>query len=585
MAFSERFIEEVKSRADIVDVISSYLPLTRAGSNYKALCPFHREKTPSFFVSPHKQIYHCFGCGKGGNVFSFIMEYEKVSFPEAVEIVARRYNIPIPQQKRSRDKGYGPSVKSLWALNTLALKFYHRFLFTKEGKPALDYLFSRGLSLETIKKFYLGYAPGRGEFLEFARNKGATDELLVSSGLAIKSERGVCYERFRDRVLFPVFNLQGRVVGFGGRVINPEHEPKYLNSPDTPVFKKSNLLYGLHLARRFTEEGIIVVEGYMDLLALHQAGIKNVVATLGTSLTEDHLRLLQRFTNKVLFLFDPDPAGIKATMRAVRLSLPLEISVKVLTLPGELDPDEFIREYGVNEFYRLVGEARDGAEFLFDELLSKYDLDDPKQKSLALNELFDLLKDVDNSIIQSGYITLLSRKLQVSASVISREFVKIRSRSTRPRQKDEEIFIEREVFPTGVEMELLKIALCYPEFVPVISEVLLPTDFEDADLAMIWEVVQEGLKLDEIVLKIQEGKILVREAIYSWLNSLAFLGVNEITDIEGFLTDAVRALEEKRRRKRIRLLRQAIKEREEQGLDCSELLGELNEILRYKGGM
>ncbi len=577
MAFPERFIEEVKARADIVDVISSYFPLIRSGSSYKALCPFHREKTPSFFVSPHKQIYHCFGCGKGGNVFSFIMEYEKVSFPEAVKILARRYNVPIPEES-NKEGVRGSSVRSLWAVNSLAAKFYHRLLFTKQGKFALDYLFSRGLSLETIKKFYLGYAPvGIRDLLNFALSKGANEELLVSSGLVIKSDRSGYYDRFRNRIVFPVFDLQARVVGFGARQLDPQDQPKYLNSPDTPVFKKSRLLYGMNLARKVSEQGIIVVEGYMDLIALHQAGIENVVATLGTSLTEDHLRLLQRFTREVFFLFDADSAGVKAALRAVKLSLPMEISTKVLSLPNGLDPDEFIKTYGPQGISDLISNSCDGAEFLFGHVISKYDLDDPKQKSLALNELFDLLISVQNSIIQFGYFTLLSRKLKVPETIIFREFAKVRSRLGKRGKERESAFIDDVDQIKGPAVELLKIALCYSDFKDLIKEVLLPTDFEDGDLAVIWEAVRDGSDLESILLKIQNGEIEVKETVQSWLNSLAFF---EPADVEDLLVSAMKSLKDRRRRKKIEFLRQAIRERENQGLDCSDLLSDLNEMLR-----
>lgn len=505
------------------------------------------------------------------------MEYEKVSFPEAVKILARRYNIPIPEES---DGGgtKGPSVRSLWAVNSLAAKFYHRLLFTKQGKSALDYLFSRGLSLETIKKFYLGYAPaGIRDFLNFALSKGANEDLLLSSGLVVKSERSGCYDRFRNRVVFPVFDLQARVVGFGARVLDSQDQPKYLNSPDTPVFKKSRLLYGMNLARKVAEQGIIVVEGYMDLIALHQAGIENVVATLGTSLTEDHLRLLQRFTREVFFLFDADSAGVRAAMRAVKLSLPMDISVKVLSLPSDLDPDEFVKIRGSQGIFDLISRSCDGVEFLFEQVISKYDLDNPKQKSLVLNELFDLLIGVQNSIIQSGYFTLLSRKLRVPEAVIFREFARVRSRTARKETSLEGFFVDRVAQIKGPAVELLKIALCYPDFKDVIKEVLLPTDFEDGDLAVIWEAVQDGSDLESLLLKIQSGQIEVKETVQSWLNSLAFF---EPADMEDLLVSAMKSLRDRRRRKKIEFLRRAIKERESQGLDCSDLLSDLNEMLR-----
>ncbi len=585
MYFPEDFLEDLRNRLDIVDVVSSYIPLTRAGSNYKALCPFHEEKTPSFFVSPDKQIFHCFGCGKGGNVFSFVMEYEKVSFPEAVELLARKYGIPLPKDRTgARVPSAGISLKNIFAINELASRFYHKNLFSKRGKPALDYLFSRGLTLNTIKEFRLGYAPAEwDEFVNLARKKGAKDRLIVSSGLGIESEKGKVYDRFRNRIIFPVFDLQGRVVGFGGRVLDPQDSPKYLNSPDTPVFKKSQLLYGLNRARSFAAPKLFLVEGYMDVIGLFQAGIKNAVACLGTSITDSHLKILQRYTKELVLVFDPDPAGINAARRAVRLGLNLPITIKVLFLPEGLDPDEFVLQKGKDAFERLADSAEEGFDFLLRTTLAGYDLDNPKQKSLALKELFDLLKDVEDSIIQSEYLNLVSQRLAIPDALARREFAKYLRTSGRygPRKADAPSEGEYRP-PSGPEVELLKVALCEPSLRSVVLDLLEPLDFEDEGVLLVWDRLKAGKDLNSIIVELDSGELRVSSSVESWLRRLGF---ESVESPEELIRKGYELIKRRRMDRKIEMLKEMIKRRQRAGEDVSELITELNETIKAKGGM
>ncbi len=585
MYFPEDFLEDLRNRLDIVDVVSSYIPLTRAGSNYKALCPFHEEKTPSFFVSPDKQIFHCFGCGKGGNVFTFVMEYEKVSFPEAVELLARKYGIPLPRERAGGQRpSSGISLKNIFAINELASRFYHKNLFSKRGKPALDYLFSRGLTVKTIKEFRLGYAPGEwDEFVSLAKGKGASDRLILSSGLGIESERGKVYDRFRNRIVFPVFDLQGRVVGFGGRVLDPQDSPKYLNSPDTPVFKKSQLLYGLHRARSFATQKLFLVEGYMDVIGLAQAGIKNAVACLGTSLTDTHLKILQRYAKELVLVFDPDTAGINAARRAVRLGLNLPMTIRVLFLPEGLDPDEFVLREGEEAFERLADSAEEGFEFLLRTTLAGYDLDNPKQKSLALKELFDLLKDVEDSIIQSEYLNLVSQRLAIPDALARREFAKyLRARARYGRQRLDTSPEGEDRPPSGPEVELLKVALCEPSLRSVVLDVLEPTDFADEDVLLIWDRLKAGKDLNSIIVELDSGDLKVSQAVETWLRRLGFESVEAPEEL---VYKGYEIIKRRRADRRIEMLKEMIRRRQRTGEDASDLITELNEVIKAKGGM
>ncbi len=583
--YPDRFIEELRLRADIVDVVSSYVPLTRAGANYKALCPFHREKTPSFIVSPEKQIFHCFGCGKGGNVFGFVMEYEKVSFPEAVELLARKYNMSLPKRERhSTGAGQGISLRNLYAINSFAANFYHKNLFSKQGRAALEYLRSRGLDIEVIKRFKLGYARNEwDEFCSLARDRKASDKLLLESGLVLASEKGGVHDRFRNRIMFPVFDNQSRVVGFGGRSLG-EEQPKYLNTPDTRIFKKSNLLYGLNLARHHTDKGyFFLVEGYMDVIGLNRCGIGNVVACLGTAFGEGHIRLLSRYVRRLVLVFDPDQAGINAAVRAIRLLLPTPLSVQVLFLPGGRDPDEYVGKYGRDSFLSL--EQIDGFEFLMETISKKYDMSDLKQKSLFFKELFELINDIENSIIQTGYLSAIARFVGLKDYELAREFASFRKKASiykdnKRRFSENVVSVVGNLRPKGPEAELIKLAVLYPEYRNEVKNLLVPTDFEDTDLWELWQVILDvDFDIGRLQARVQNAKAAIKPEILSWFNEILF---SEVADPEEMIYTSSKVLLDKRDAKKIKVLKEIIRNRSEKGEDTSELLRELDALLKKR---
>ena len=337
MAFPERFLDELTERNDIVDVVSQYVRLTKkSGANLFGLCPFHSEKTPSFSVAPDKQIYHCFGCGKGGGVINFIMEIENLSFPDAVAFLARRANMPLPEEAQSEDTSRRARFLQL---NRDAARFFHETLKSPQGAPAQDYIRRRAISPAMVTRFGLGFAPDSWDSLANAmRKKGYGDQELFEAGLVKHGKSGGVYDAFRNRLMFPVIDVRGSVIGFSGRILG-DGEPKYLNSPETPVFSKSHNLFGLNLAKKSKNGYIILVEGNIDVVSLHQAGFDGAVASLGTSLTGEQARLISRYTNEVILCYDSDEAGRKAASRAIGILEKLDLKVRVLQVPGAKDPD------------------------------------------------------------------------------------------------------------------------------------------------------------------------------------------------------------------------------------------------------
>lgn len=417
-------IDDVRQAADIVDIISDYLTLQPSGRNYKALSPFTREKTPSFVVSPEKQIYKCFSTGKGGNVFSFIMEMEKVSFPEAVELVAKRAGVDISRftEKKEREK---PGEESRTETLRWAAKFFHLTLQGSEGKTASAYLGTeRGLSEKTIRSFGLGYAPESWEHLFNAAKRSAIpQEHLVDLGLITHNkQRNSWYDTFRNRVIFPVFSVGGQVVGFGGRTLgNDPHAPKYLNSPESALFEKSKLLYGLHAAKNEIRrmESAILVEGYMDVLALHQAGITNTVASCGTSLTRYQAKILQRYTRRVLFIYDADPAGLKSMITGIETLLAEGITPFVVMLPSGDDPDSFIRREGREKFLQFTeSEKLQFLEFQIRFFSESGDFEQPEEKSRSIRSMVHTIALIPDRIQQELYLQELAEKLSISHSAL-----------------------------------------------------------------------------------------------------------------------------------------------------------------------
>lgn len=414
MFYSDDTIEEIRLKNDIVDVISGYVKLQRKGSSYFGLCPFHNEKSPSFSVSPGKQMYYCFGCGAGGNVFTFVMEYENYSFPEAVKFLADRVGVDLPEQEYNEEMKKQQDLKSsILDLNKMAANYFYFQLRQENGRLAMDYLKGRELSDETIKGFGLGYANKYSDDLYlYLKKKGISDELLSQSGLMNVDEKHGMYDKFWNRVIFPIMDVNGRVIGFGGRVMG-DGKPKYLNSPETKVFDKSRNLYGLNIARTSRKKNLLVCEGYMDVISLHQAGFINAVASLGTALTTQHASLLKRYTEEVVLTYDSDEAGMKAALRAIPILKAAGLSAKVLDMKPYKDPDEFIKALGAEEFQDRIDHAVNSFFFEIDVLQKSYHMDDPESKTEFYNQVAKRLLEFEQELERENYIEAVAARYHV----------------------------------------------------------------------------------------------------------------------------------------------------------------------------
>lgn len=414
MYYSEELVEEVRMRNDIVDVISGYVKLQKKGSSYFGLCPFHNEKSPSFSVSREKQMYYCFGCGAGGNVFTFIMEYENYSFVEALKFLAERAGIDLPEVEYSKEaKGKADLKLTILEINKLAAKYFYAQLKAEGGKTAYAYLKNRGLSEETIVAFGLGYANKYSDDLyRYLKMKGYGDELLLKAGLISADERKGAYDKFWNRVMFPIMDVNNRVIGFGGRVMG-DAKPKYLNSPETIVFDKSRNLYGLNRARTSRKPYFLICEGYMDVIALHQAGFTNAVASLGTALTVGHASLLKRYVNEVYLTYDSDEAGTRAALRAIPILKDAGITAKVIRMDPYKDPDEFIKNLGAEAFEERISKARNGFMFGLEMLEKEFDMNSPEGKTEFHHEVARRLCNFEEEIERENYIEAVAQAYHI----------------------------------------------------------------------------------------------------------------------------------------------------------------------------
>ena len=435
MAFPEKFIDELVERSDIVDVVSSYVRLgKKSGSNMFGLCPFHSEKTPSFSVSPDKQIYHCFGCGKGGGVINFIMEIENLSFPEAVEFLAGKAGMRVPEEAEDKES---KKRSRMLEVNREAARFFYAQLGTAQGKAATDYMAARRISPAVAKSFGLGFAPDSWSSLRDAlRQKGYTDRELQEAGLIKAGRNGGFYDAFRNRLMFPVIDVRGNVIGFSGRILG-DGEPKYLNSPETLVFNKSRNLFALNLAKKSKSGYIILSEGNIDVVALHQAGFDSAVASLGTSLTPEQARLISRYTNQVIIAYDSDNAGTKATQRAIGILEKRELKVKVLRMSGAKDPDEYIKLKGADAFRNLLEASENQVDYRLGRVTDKYDLSVDEQKVEFLKEASDLVARLPGAVERQVYSMRIASMAGIAADAVSAEVERRRKRLWSKAQKDE----------------------------------------------------------------------------------------------------------------------------------------------------
>ena len=491
MRFPQTFIDDLRRQSDIVRIIQDYVTLKKAGANWVARCPFHKETKPSFSVNPAKEIFYCFGCQKGGSVFNFVMEIERVTFPEAIKIVAEKSGVPLPKMiEDSRFEARKRESDQVIELNQWALQLWEDQLQSKAATSVRQYLKQRGLTDETAKTFHLGFAPDSWEALStHLRQKGATQEQLERSGLVVKKEEGGSYDRFRGRLMFPVFDAQGKPIAFGGRTLDPEGDPKYLNSPETTAYTKGRHLYGLNLTRdEIRRQGFsILVEGYLDLIVPYQYGVKNMVASLGTALTPEQVKLVARFARKVVVNYDGDRAGVQAAKRAIETLLAEDIEVKVLVLPDNADPDDFIRKYGVTEYQQRRSKAQPQIQFVIDQALRDRNLHNPADKAAAVEETLPFVRAVRGRIQRREYFDIAMDALRVQPD--QRGELWHRTRGASADSTTVQQVVIRPLKPTVAEERILELLLGSEELRKIVLPRLETSDYEGLATAPLFRAI------------------------------------------------------------------------------------------------
>ncbi len=584
----EHLIDRIRESTDIVEVISRYVSLKKSGRNYKALCPFHTEKTPSFTVSSEKQIFHCFGCGAGGNVFNFLMRYEKISFLEAVEKLATEQGIELPKKREA--ERVSDEYDRLYRANQFAADFYHRTL-QKQFDRLKGYLNRRNLTEETLKFFKIGLAPDAWDQLlqEVQKNKLGPDAFL-KTGLLMTSEKDPNrkYDRFRNRLMFPIHNLSGRVVAFGGRDLSDDpHTPKYINSPESPVYQKSQILYGLYYSRDWIrQEGFaIFVEGYMDYLQLFQHGIKNVVATSGTALTEQHAALIRRYTSDVILCYDADTAGVNAAIRGGQILFQDNLNVRVVLLPEGEDPDSFVKNQGTSAFYALLDKAEDYFEFRMNRLQNSLKEGDVAGHSQAVNELLDSLAPHSDPIKQNFYMNRLAERFGLQEATLlaeirkRRKILRRREERTLTRQKPEPVTRAGTALIGAwrAEKDILIILLNYFEEVKhLIFKHLEPQDFLNEPFRKMFVRIREnqdrsGDELIHFILSEIED-----ETVINLLTADLF---KEILKPARYLKDCMEQVKIAFHQHQLEANRQKLKQLSPQDPEFNRLMTEINDSL------
>jgi len=482
MRYSEDLIEEIRLKNDIVDVVSGYVKLQRKGSSYFGLCPFHNEKSPSFSVSPGKQMYYCFGCQAGGNVFTFIMEYENFSFPEALKFLAEHAGVELPELEYSQEAKEQADLKSnILQIQKEAAKFYYYNLRTQAGAEAMEYLQGRGLTDDTIKGFGLGFSGKFGDGLyKYLKDRRYPDDLLRQAGLFQADEKKGMYDKFWNRVIFPIMDVNSRVIGFGGRVMG-EGKPKYLNSPETKVFDKSRNLYGLNLARTSRKKNLIICEGYLDVIAMHQAGFTNAVASLGTALTSQQASLMKRYTEEVLVIYDSDEAGTKAALRAIPLLKQAGLAARVIDLKPYKDPDEFIGAEGSEAFEVRLNQGTNSFMYQVKVSESQYDMSDPQGKTEFLHEIAGRLLEFEDELERNNYMEAVARNygapFEMMRKLVNKLALKNVGKTEITRPKSGIIRQEKE---NGYELSqklMLTWLVTYPKIFEAIEDYISVDDF------------------------------------------------------------------------------------------------------------
>lgn len=511
MRYSEGIIEEVRQNNDIVDVISQYVHLTRKGRNYFGLCPFHNEKSPSFSVSPDRQIFHCFGCGVGGNVYTFLMKIEGISFVEALETLAERANIQLPKLENSVDS-YKEELKAkVYKVNEFTAEFYHQNLYKPTAKIAQEYVKKRRLNQETLEAYRIGFSGRFDELYKALRKQGFEDKEILESGLVNKNDNGTYIDRYRNRLMFPICDIRGKVIAFGGRVLD-DSKPKYINSPENIVYSKGRHLFGLNVAKKYAEKKLLIVEGYMDVISLHQRGIRNVVGALGTALTEQHGWLLRKSTEQIILGFDADGAGQTAIERSIEILQKMGCDMRVLQIEGAKDPDEYIVKFGEARFQLAIENAISIVEFKVKKLRQTLNLENTGDKIKFLNKTAQILSQVESKLEREIYIEKIAKGYNISKEAIYAEVNKliysnIRSEKILQNSKPEKKLIHQkeEKNSEQIDEELIKrentiIALLLDSNMQIftkIKEKIKPEDFKNQLNQKIAEQLYKELEKDD----------------------------------------------------------------------------------------
>lgn len=547
--YSDELLDEIKSKNDIVDIVSQYVVLKRTGRNYMGLCPFHKEKSGSFCVSPDKQIFHCFGCGVGGNVFHFISKIENLNFKESVEMLANRAGVELPVSGNFEDDKLAKLKSRVYEVNKCAAEFYHENLYKPTAKPGQEYVKKRHLDNKTLKAFKIGYSGRFNELYTELKSKGFTEEEILASCLVNKNPDGKFIDRFRNRLMFPIFDTHERVIAFGGRVLD-DSKPKYINSPEDIVYSKGRHLFAFNIARKYNSKTIIMVEGYMDAVSLHQRGIHNAVASLGTALTEAQGRLLRRSCEKVIIGYDADGAGQAATLRGLEILQNLGCDIRILQIEGAKDPDEFVVKYGPERFQMYVDKAISLVEFKVKMLKKSLDLDNVNDKIKFLNEVAKIVAKVENSMEREVYVDKISLEYKVSKDAIYAEINKLLYANSRTEQKLEKkvvpvknISIQQDEQPVDVKTKRLEslviyLLINYPDksferLTKLIDNNVIKIERNKAIINKLYEEHEKGNINIENILDLFEDEITVN--YLSGIMSSDF----EITDVDKCIEDVL----------------------------------------------
>lgn len=574
---SDQNIHDVRTRTDIVELISSYVTLKKAGRNYVGLCPFHAEKTPSFTVSPEKQIYYCFGCNAGGDAVSFLMKINGLSFGEAIRYLADKCGVRLTETYQERTKK--GEREMLYVINQFAAATYGEALWSSRGKGGRDYLTSRGITDETARRFALGYAPMEWQWLyEQMKHAGFEPQRAEQAGLIIRTGKDRYYDRFRGRIIFPIYDLLGKVIALGGREVG-DGTPKYMNSPESPIYIKGRVLYGLHLAREAIQAKgeVVVVEGYFDLLALWEKGITNVVATLGTALTADHVNLIRRYASRALVVFDPDEAGKKALMRSLSLFLKGNVEMKAVVLPAGYDPDTFIRHFGIEGWQEEITRARPAVEYYIDEVMgSAHGI---QEERTILRKALDFIRDIPSAAERHLFIRRIAQRLNMDEDILEREVAMSTPNTKAPDRAPLQDSGEKGAEIT--ELKLIYFMLKDGEYVKRIAQSDTLDFFIHENMKQLASTIRDrhgqGEPIDPISVTAELGAS-ERNRILSWMMNKG-LPKNEM---EREFIDTIRRLKEKWYSMTCKDINMQIRQAQERGDEamCRSLLAQKGKLLK-----